>query len=48
MNFSYFLRHYNLFRACALFRCLCKTKINMKKFKAFLAIKLEDFFVPYF
>ena len=24
MNFTYLLRHYKLFRACALFRCLCK------------------------
>ncbi len=25
MNFTYLLRHYKLFRACALLRCLCKT-----------------------
>ncbi len=48
MNFTYLLRHYKMFRACALFRCLCKTRINMKKFKGFFAIQLEDCFVQYF
>ncbi len=44
MNFTYLLRHYKLFRACALFRCLCKTKINTKKFKVLCTL----FFLLYF
>ena len=46
MNFTYLLRHYKLFRACALFRCLCKTKISMKNFnlnKSLLKSKLNFF-----
>ena len=40
-EFEYSLRHYKLIRAC-------KTKINMKKFKGFFVIRLEDFFVQYY
>ncbi len=37
MNFTYLLRHYKLFRACAHFRCLCKTKNNLE-------LNLKDFY----
>ncbi len=40
-EFYILLRHCKLFRACALFRFLCKTKIVMNKFKG-SANKLED------
>ena len=37
VSFTYLLRHFKLFRACALFRCLCKT---WKKYNVILGITL--------
>ena len=42
MNFTYLLRHYKLFQACVLFRCLCKILYVLLNFVDELSNIQED------